>query len=263
MSDYLFDQAWTQEKRRLDALAEAYDDGTFERLARLGVAPGRRCLEVGAGNGTVARWMASRVGPTGAVVATDIDPRFLEELATGGIDVRRHDVGSDPLEERAFDVIHTRAVLQHVPKRAEALTSLVRALRPGGWLLVEDIVAPSPAAYPALPVWGKILDGMNRGFRSVGADPYYGLAVPSLMAAAGLVDVGCDARVPMLHSGTPRMEFVSLSVEQVKDRLVAAGVVTADEVAQALAAFRAPGFTMTAAIMIATSGRAPAQPPAP
>lgn len=257
MSDYLFDQAWTHEKQRLDALGALYDRGTTERLERLGVGPGWRCLEVGAGSGTIARWMARKAGADGHVVATDVDPRFLELLAPDSVEVRRHDIAADPLEERAFDVIHTRAVLQHVPARERALDNMIRALRPGGWLLLEDIVMPHPACHPELPLWGRILGGMEQGLRRSGADPCFGLRLRDLMEHAGLAGVDCDSRVPMMFTGTPSMDFVRLSIGQVGDRLVASGVVTADELAEVLAAFEAPGHTMTAAIMIAGWGAAP------
>jgi len=52
--------------------------------------------------------------------------------------VIRHDVGVDPLPEAAFDLVHARLVLIHVPQAAAALARLAAALRPGGWLVIED-----------------------------------------------------------------------------------------------------------------------------
>ena len=46
------------------------------------VFEGARCLEVGAGSGSMALWMAARVGETGHVLATDINPRFVEALTS-------------------------------------------------------------------------------------------------------------------------------------------------------------------------------------
>ena len=256
MGEYLFDQAWADEKRRLDALGALYDPFTFEHLSRAGVASGARCLEVGGGSGTVARWMAEQVGPTGHVVATDLDVRFLAPLAEQGIEVRRHDIASDPLEEHAFDVVHARAVLQHVPARAHALARMAAAVRPGGTLVVEDIVQPHPATSPPLPVWGRILDAMTAGLRAAGADPFYGLSLPDAFAALGLDAVRAEGRVAVMRSGTPSIEFVALSVRQVRDRLIAAGVATAAELDDIDAAFSRSGLTLTGAIMIAVVGRA-------
>jgi 16S rRNA A1518/A1519 N6-dimethyltransferase RsmA/KsgA/DIM1 with predicted DNA glycosylase/AP lyase activity len=51
-------------------------------------------LEVGAGYGTIARWLAERVAPTGSVIATDIDPRLLTDMPAG-VDVHRLDIRHD------------------------------------------------------------------------------------------------------------------------------------------------------------------------
>lgn len=256
MSEYLFEQAWERERRRLDALGTMYDPGSFAAIERLGIGPGWRCLEVGAGSGTIARWMKTKVGATGTVVATDLDPRFLEPLGAEDVDVRRHDIVQDPLEENAYDLVHARAVLQHIPQRDVALARMIRALRPGGWIVIEDITSPSPLCHPELPVWAKVLGAVDAGLRRNGADPDLGLRLHAMLSAAGLRDVDCSGRVAILHSGTPSIEFVLLSIEHIGDRMVAAGAVTADELDQSLLALRNPGYTTAAATMIAAWGRA-------
>ena len=111
MTTYLFDQAWRQEHDRLRALEALFDDASTYHLDRLGVSPGWRCLEVGAGAGGVARSLAGRVGPTGQVLATDLDPRFLDSHGRDNLKVARHDILADPLPDACFDLAHARAVL--------------------------------------------------------------------------------------------------------------------------------------------------------
>jgi SAM-dependent methyltransferase len=258
MSDYVFDQAWEREKQRLDALGALCDEGTFRHLADRGLGAGWRCLEVGAGSGTVARWMAQQVGSGGRVVATDLDARFLEPLAAHGIEVRCEDIAQKPPEVGAYDLVHARAVLQHIPARAAVLTSLARAVRPGGWLVLEDAITPHASCFPKLPVWTKVLDAMAVGLTRSGADAEYGMALPAALAAAGLVERGQGARAPMMASATPSMDFVRLSVEHIADKLVAAGALTAAELQEAYSAFQTPGYTMTAVIIVAAWGRVPA-----
>ena len=254
MSDYFFDQS--PERRRLAALAVLHDADTFDHLARVGVSEGWHCLEIGTGGGSVARWLAARVGSTGRVVATDLEPRGLDDLVAAGIEVRRHDIGRQPMEERAFDLVYARAVLQHVPQRGDALRRMAAALRPGGVLLVEDPLPPHPAGYPAVPVWGRILAALEHQMRRGGADPYIGLQLASLFRELGLSNVDSAARVSLMHSGTPAAEFLTLTLEQVGHRLVEAGAVTAEEIAALTATFQSPGCTITNAIMIATWGTA-------
>lgn len=257
MSDYVFDQAWTREKQRLDALGGLCDEGTIRHLRARGIRPGWRCLELGAGSGTIARWMAREVGPTGHVVATDLDARFLEPLAADGIEVRCEDIVAHPPSVGVYDLVHARAVLQHIPAREQVFASLVRAVRPGGWLVLEDAITPHASCHPPLPVWPVLMGAMAAGLARAGADPAYGMALPSAFARAELADLGCDARAPIMASATPSMDFVRLSIEHIADKLVGAGVVTQRELDDALHAFQTPGYTMTAVIIVTAWGRVP------
>jgi ubiquinone/menaquinone biosynthesis C-methylase UbiE len=134
----IFDESAEAEvAERLASLDALYNFRTFRFLETAGIGPGWHCLEVGGGSGAVAAWMADRVGPSGYVLVTDIDPRFIERSAyrrPAHLELRRHDIGTDPLPEQAFDLIHARLVLMHVPQRQQALARQVAALKPrGGW----------------------------------------------------------------------------------------------------------------------------------
>src|SRR5438128_259334 len=102
------------ERERLGYLRQMCDPVTMRRLEALDVAEGWRCLEVGAGDGSVACWLAARVGPQGRVVATDINPRFLHNLAVPNLEVRHHHIVNDDLERAHYDLVHCRAVLGHL-----------------------------------------------------------------------------------------------------------------------------------------------------
>lgn len=69
------------ERIRLQLLQQSLDSLTIQRLAQLGVQPGWHCLEVGAGVGSIAHWLAQQVGPQGSVVATDIDTHLVKARA--------------------------------------------------------------------------------------------------------------------------------------------------------------------------------------
>jgi predicted O-methyltransferase YrrM len=82
------------ELERLHLLEAGCDPGTIRCLETIGVTAGWRCLEVGAGAGSIARWLAQRVGPAGQIVAVDIDPRYLTGLP-GNVAVRATDIRED------------------------------------------------------------------------------------------------------------------------------------------------------------------------
>src|ERR687887_1034052 len=84
---YLLEHDWEQEPQRLQLLEEHADPTSVRRLEATGVDEGWRCLEVGAGRGSIARWLAQRVGPSGHVVALDLDTTLLDWLDERGVDV--------------------------------------------------------------------------------------------------------------------------------------------------------------------------------
>jgi len=139
---YVFDNAGAETQARFAALPQIFDPGTIRHLEDLGVGPSWNCLEMGGGGGSIAKWLCERVTPTGHVLVTDIDTRFLEQLRLSNLEVRQHNIVTDPLPERAFDLAHARLVLAHVPERNMALRKLISVLRPGGWILLRGASRP-------------------------------------------------------------------------------------------------------------------------
>jgi len=132
MSNYVFANAWEGERKRLDALANIWHANTRRNLETFGPLAGLSVLEVGAGHGSVARWLCDAVGPNGRVVATDIDTRFIDAIESPNFEARRHDIAQDVLEAAAYDVVHCRLVLEHLPASDVALANMAGALKPGG-----------------------------------------------------------------------------------------------------------------------------------
>jgi len=74
--DSVLSSKWHGERERLVAMAEVADPTTTRILRDLGLRRDWRCLEIGAGAGTVATWLAAQA-TDGSVLATDIDTRWL------------------------------------------------------------------------------------------------------------------------------------------------------------------------------------------
>ena len=89
---YVPDQQWHKEHLRLAAMERMWDPGTRAVIEALGIAPGWRCLEVGAGAGSIAAWLADEVAPGGEVLASDLDTSRLRALRAPGLEVREHDI---------------------------------------------------------------------------------------------------------------------------------------------------------------------------
>ena len=244
------------ENERLGLLAEARDPRTCRLLDQVGIGEGWHCLELGAGAGTISRWMADRVGESGRVMSTDIDLRFHAE-ATDNMIVREHDITTDPLPAAHFDVIHARAVLQHIPERDAVLDTLTEALKPGGWIIVEDgnflsfAEQSVPEAYR--PLHEIICSGQTTQWR----DPNFGLKILGALRDRGYTDLDVVGEVWAMRPGEPGGEWWFLALERAGIRLVEAGLMPQEDVDAAIAAVRAPGFVMASPLSMAVVGRRP------
>jgi SAM-dependent methyltransferase len=259
---YLLDNQQAEAGVRFDALAKLFNPSTFRHIDALGITSGWRCWEVGAGGVSVPSWLTERVGPTGRVLATDIDVSWMTADADAGYTVLRHDVGVDPPPEDGFDLVHARLVLVHVPQRAAALAAMVSALRPGGWLLVEEadpmmqpLVCPDESG-PAQ----RLANRLKRDFRTLmaqrGVDLGYGRTLPRLQRDAGLVDVEADAYFPITGGACALLERAT--VMQIRDRLIGAGLATDEEIDQHLDNIAAGLLDLATSPMISAWGRKPA-----
>ena len=212
------------ERRRLQLLECLRDPLTVRRLRWLGVRAGWRCLEVGAGAGSIVQWLSDAVGPTGQVVATDLDTRLLQGLDAANVEVRAHDVLGERWDLTGFDLVHVRAVLHHLPGRqARVIARLISALRAGGWLLVEEPhVAGSAQALPG--PFGQVLAALADLPQ---AEYTWAPALPGLVAES-LIQTGTDSDVDIGTAGSDFAEFWRLSLHALRAPLLATGIVDAD-----------------------------------
>jgi SAM-dependent methyltransferase len=208
------------EDERLALLEEVYDPPS--RQLRDLIQPGWRCLEVGAGRGSVAAWMAERVGSSGAVVATDVDVRYLERLEMANLSVHRHDILGDPLDELgqgSFDVVCARLVLFWLPgEQQTAIARMASLLRPGGWFVDEDgdwgTPTPADPSHPLSPAYESAF-GAGEWWASRGYDPFFGRKLPALLDGCGLTEISHSAKTEVVRGGSPWARWWQLSLEAI------------------------------------------------
>ncbi len=259
---YLLDNRAVETGQRFDALGALFNRVTFRHMDDLGIAEGWRCLEVGAGGESVVRWLSERAGPSGWVLATDLEPKWLAGLPLPNVEVRRHDIVADDLPEAAFDLVHARLVLIHIPQRDVALRRMARALRPGGWLLIEDF-DPNVAGEACLDPQTDdhhLANKMRAAFRRLlterGADLEYGRKLPRLLREEGLVDIGADGHLTVM-GGEALRRLDEANLLQVRDALLGKGLVTEGELTRYLELLRAPDFELSMSPLVSAWGRRP------
>lgn len=233
--------------------SDDHDPFTTRYLRALGVSAGWRCADVGAGSGVLARWLREQVGPTGRVVAIDIDgERLRGGLAGFDVEIQVSDIVSDGLSEGEFDLVHSRLTLCNLGGKQQALLELVAAARPGGLIVLGDLDFTTHRPATPQPVWDPVWERFLRALSEAGWPPAFGRTLAPMLEAAGLVGVQAEVVERYVRGGSLPCRLTIRALEQGKTLLT--DVDGMEEVAALLAdeqqAFFAPAF-------VQASGRRP------
>ena len=258
---YPLDNAHGKSDTRMDLLARMFDPPTQRALERVGVTTGWNCLEVGGGGGSVARWLAARVGPSGHVLCTDINTRIIESHrgGAGNLEVKVHDIANDPLPAASFDLIHARLVLIHVIERERALERMVQALKPGGWLVIEDFDGASIRPDASLNRFETPLPTSEavRAYLTRNQDGYFGRRLHGRFRELGLTGVFAEGRMLMFDRHNGGNELMRVNFEQIGQDVIKAGLLTQQQLDADLAMIETDEYAMPSPIMWSVSGRKP------
>lgn len=247
-----------RERQRLGFLDQYRDPSTHRALERTGVGPGWRCLEVGAGSGSITQWLCQRVGPRGYVLAVDIDTRFHVEVAAHA-EVRQLDVTRASLGEAEYDLVHARALLQHLHQRTQVLDAMIAALKPGGWLVVEDSDFTSYLQQTLPEPFGTFSRATLEHARDTsGWDGACGRRLLHWFQERGLIECEASGSVSTMRGGTPSAEWYVSGLDRARQRFIESGPLTAELIDRAIAQAREPDFAILSPIAISVIGRKPA-----
>jgi SAM-dependent methyltransferase len=256
---YIFDNAATQTRNRLNALSEIFDPGTIRHLQDRGVRKGWNCLEVGGGGGSIVHWLTEAVGVDGSVLTTDLDTRLLEDLRKPNVEVLRHDICTDPLPASVHDLVHARLVLSHVADKAGALARMATALKPGGWMVLEDFeVPPEPgdSNEESLLTFPKVVRAMRHVLRG-SIDAHFGRTLGAQLRTLGFVDIEMEGRLFVWRSGGTGASLMRLNCEQLRAAILATGQLSESEFEADLMRLDQSTFDFASPIMWTSWGRKP------
>jgi 2-polyprenyl-3-methyl-5-hydroxy-6-metoxy-1,4-benzoquinol methylase len=181
------------EHQRLIRQAKRYAPLTERLFREAGVGPGQRVLDLGSGVGDVAIVAAGIVGSSGEVVGIERDARAIASARAraaqaGLVNVRFIQSDADQVKEnKSFDALIGRFILQFIPDPAVVLRSISHSVRPGGVVVFQEISwAPSLKVNEHLRLWSACAGVAHETMKRSGANTDMGLALHRVFLDAGL-----------------------------------------------------------------------------
>ncbi len=227
-------------KKRLEVLARVMWPTTARLLTEAGLAPGMTCLDLGCGGGDVTLQLARLVGPRGQVIGLDMDEvkldlarRTATQLGLANVQFRKQTV-QDWVEESQYDCIYCRFLLTHLADPLHTLRQMLRAARPNGVAVVEDIDAGSSFSYPQCAGFDTLLRLYRAAVARQGADADIGPKLYGMLLDAGWQDVKVNVIQPTFASGEGK-QIPLLTLTSIIDRLLAEKLATEAELQSILA----------------------------
>lgn len=219
---------------RLRLLARVKWPGTRDLLRRAGLKRGMRCLDVGCGIGEVTCGMAGMVGREGEAMGLDNDAAYLRcarrEAARrfAKVTFRRQNVMA-LRDESAFDFVYARYLLTHLREPGRALAGMIRALRPGGRIAVEDVDFSGHICHPACRAFDRYVEIYQAVVRRNGGDPVIGPRLHALFVECGVEGVRLDVSQPSFYEGEGK-QVARVTLEHIREHVTAAGLASDAEI---------------------------------
>src|SRR4029079_6854709 len=131
----------------------------------------------------------------------DMNVRFLSTTGGANLEVQEADIRTARIEPEAFDLVHARFVLIHVPDWRRALAAMVRCLKPGGWLVLEEPDFSSSRSLAGPAELRRAFDNVHRAieamFRQRGLDHAFGARLPALLLDRGFGGIAVENHAPI------------------------------------------------------------------
>ena len=256
MPDYTLPHQLTGERQRLSLMSSLLDPMELSHVARLGVAPGWRCLELGCGNGSISQALAPRVSPGGHIVASDIDVSYLGDLKGPSLEVRRIDILRDKIETGSYDLVVARALLHHLTPAQEALKKMFAALKPGGVLLsIEPDMTPCTLTEP------ESIRNFWRGWLAWSEeskiDYFIARKIPAWLDAFGLSDVAGEGHTAWFNGGSDWAVYWTSTMQELSPALVKSNCVSDRMLEEFRARYEDPHYWTSVITFTANWGRKP------
>lgn len=230
------------EIERLHAQAETLAADAEAMLARIGVAAGWHCLDLGCGPRGITDLLSRRVGARGRVVGLDADAAFVEhgrKLAPGNVEFLQGDAYRTGLPGDSFDLVHVRFVASTAGEGLKLLREAIRLAKSGGFVAFEESDSSSLACFPPHPAWDRLQAAMEAVLERSGGSPRFGQGMYKMFHDEGLRELGYRPFVLGVRAGDPFHDFLPATVESMRAALLKEKLLESREIDSLLAECRA------------------------
>jgi ubiquinone/menaquinone biosynthesis C-methylase UbiE len=239
-------------------------------LDRITIKPGFRAVDVGCGPIGIMNLLSERVGPDGAVVGVEREPRFIDmartELSARGlrnVRVVNADALKTGLEKSSYDIVHERLILINVPAATQEalLAEMLSLLKPGGTIALQEFDSASYVCYPEHPSWNILLRIWNDTFHATGGNEFVGRSLARLLRSAAAENIQTKAHVEVAQVGEYRRTHLLSLIESMHDLVLGSGRLKKAELRDHMAALSEhladPGTTVIDKLIVQAWGQRP------
>ena len=227
------------EQTRLLAQGEVHRAETEALLDRLEIPAGGRAVDFGCGPLGALDLLSHRVGPAGRVVGLDSQPRMISfaqrsiaERGLANVKLIQADARSTGLDANYFDIAHERLVLITLTSPQDVVAEMVRVVRPGGWVITQNVDWISWTCEPVHPAWDSLLDALVKAWRTTGMDPFTGRHMPGLLRGAGLADIAIEVYAHTERAGEHNHLLLLRLIDIFRDQIVGGGFMDGPQLAR-------------------------------
>lgn len=219
---HVFRQDNVKEMYRLELVSKTYDFLTEKQLSKVISRPGMRCLDIGSGSGSMVNWMSQHPHVSEVVAVDQLIDLITEKFKDfDNVTIIQHDI-NEAMDIGTFDVINIRFVLMHLRERERILSDLSKLLKPGGWLIVSDIISPPEDVEE--PLFNQVISMMWKVLiKSIGTDVSWSQSLKAQFKSLAMVNIKEEVFFPSLSGGEPMNEFWYLTLSDLKDHMLQDG----------------------------------------
>lgn len=226
------------ELARLGFQHSVWRDLTDAALDRGGLVPGATVLDLGSGPGFVSRDIAGRLGPSGRLTCLDESPVWHRELAKlewpCPVDFVQSRVEDVDLAASTYDLVFSRWVFSFLPDLDPVLKNVMRALKPGGRVVIQDYNHEGISVFPKSAGFEAVVRCTREFYRGSGGNAWVAGALPAALRRAGFARIDVQPNVKAGGPGSGVFRWADVFFPIFSGIFVGKGLMTSDERARFL-----------------------------